>query len=531
MMKQRKYFDINCIVGRQSCPDRRFPYLPGALCGDMRSLRVHGAAVSSAESVDYSFVAGDAKLLEAIKAEPRLVGVATLPPTAAFETGDPDYVKKLLDAGMRGIKIAPSKFSCGHDPRNMEAIAELLIERGLPLFYPRGEGFEGLAALLEAYPGLDVILLGASWGDNRQLFPLLERRPGLHFEYSKNQANDILELTKAHFGIERVLFGTGWPYTSMGALKALTEYADLSEDDKNLVAHGNACRLLKINPDALELYDNSECAFDAIAMAADRGLPLPVPVLDAHTHMAPEEHKTVSGLMMLRSSSAHITGKLDRLGVEAIVTAPWEGIATDGMAGNAQTVDAAEKYPGRYFGWNTCNINYEEDLAQWKGWFERYPDIFVGIKPYWPYQKFSLSDERLQPWLEYANKRRLMCLLHTTSHAILDEAEGLCPLYPGITFLLAHAGSDYPNAEHCVRVAKACPNVVLELTYTTVTRGMVEYLVGEIGAERVIYGSDLPMRDPAPQLGWVACAGISEEEKGMILYGNIKRLMEGIKHA
>jgi hypothetical protein len=133
---------------------------------------------------------------------------------------------------------------------------------------------------------------------------------------------------------------------------------------------------------------------DAIAMAADRGAPLPVPVLDAHTHMAPEEHKTVSGLMMLRSSSGHITGKLDRLGAEAIITAPWEGIATDGMAGNAQTVYAAETYPGRYYGWNTCNINYQEDLEQWRDWFERYPEIFVGIKPYWPYQKFSLFDER-----------------------------------------------------------------------------------------------------------------------------------------
>jgi len=524
-MKQRKYFDIHGVVGRQSGPPKHFPYLPQEMCNDMRSVRVHGAAVSSAESVDYSFVAGDAKLAGIIKAQPRLYGIATLPPTAALEAGDPDYCGRLLDAGFRGVKIAPSKFSCGHDPRNMENIAGLLTERGLPLLYPRGEGFEGLTALLDAYRGLNVILLEASWGDNRQVFPLLERYPNLYFEYSKNQANDILELTKAHFGIERALFGTGWPLTSMGSLKALTEYADLSEDERDMVAHGNACRLLKINPEELALYGDAECEFDSIAAAADQGLPMPVPVLDAHSHIIPQEHKTVSGLMMLRSSCEEITGKLDRLGVEAIVTAPWEGIATDGMAGNAQTVYAAKKYPGRYYGWNTCNINYEEDLAGWRDWFERYPEVFVGIKPYWPYQKFSLFDERLQPWLEYADARRLLCLLHTTSDKILDEAEALCPRYPGVTFLLAHTGSDYPNAEHCVKVAKACPNTVLEITYTTVTRGMIEYLVGEVGADRVLYGSDLPMRDPAPQLGWVAYARIPEEDKRKILYGNMKRLM------
>ena len=491
----------------------------------MRGVRVHGAAVSQAESADYSFVAGDAKLAETIRVEPRIYGVATLPPTAALETGDADYLRKLLDVGFRGVKIMPSKFSCGHDPRNMEQIAGLLIERGLPLFYPAGEGFEGLARLLEAYRGLNVILLGAGWGDNRQLFPLLGRYERLHFEYSRNQANDILELTKEHFGIDRVLFGTGWPLTSMGALKALTEYAELSEAEKDAVAHGNACRLLRINPDELALYDNGACGFDSIAAAADEGRPMPVPVMDAHAHMAPTEHRTVSGLMMLHSSSGHITPKLDRLGVEAVVTAPWEGIATDGMAGNLHTVRAAQKYPGRYYGYNTCNINYDEDLAGWRRWFEEYPEVFVGIKPYWPYQGFSLLDERLKPWLDYADRRRLLLLLHTTSDTALDEADALCPRYPGITFILAHAGSDYHNAEHCVRVAKAHRNAVAEITYTTVTRGMIEYLAGEIGADRVLYGSDLPMRDPAPQLGWVAYAGISEEEKKMILYENMKRLM------
>jgi len=525
-MKQRKYFDVHGVVGRHSKPPARFPWLPRDFCGDMRRVRVHGAAASQAESTDYSFVAGDAKLLETVQAEPRVYGIATLPPTAALETGDPEYLQKLLDAGFRGVKTVPSKFSCGHDPRNMEGMAGLLMEKNLPLFYPAGEGYEGLVRLLEAFGELNVILLGSSWGENRQLFPLLERYPRLHFEYSRNQANDILELTKEHFGIDRALFGTGWPLTSMGALKALTEYANLSETEKDAVAHGNACRLLRIDPGELGLYDDADCEFDAIAAVADRGEPMPVPVIDAHTHMAPEGHKTVSGLMMLHSSCEHITPKLDRLGVRAVITAPWEGISTDGMAGNRQTVRAAQRYPGRYYGYNTCNINYDEDLAGWRRWFEEYPGVFVGIKPYWPYQQFSLLDERLTPWLEYADKRRLLLLLHSNTTEKFGETGVLCERYPGITFILAHAGCDYSVAEGCVRLAKTHGNVVLEITYTTLTRGMIEYLVEEIGAERVLYGSDLPMRDPAPQLGWVAYARIPEEEKRMILGGNIRRLME-----
>ena len=113
-------------------------------------------------------------------------------------------------------------------------------------------GFDLLEDILENYRELNVIVLSASWSDNRRLFPLLERHDRLYFEYSRNQANDILEITKKHFGIERVLFGTGWPYTSMGALKSLTEYAVLSEDEKDAVAHKNACRLLNIDPALLK---------------------------------------------------------------------------------------------------------------------------------------------------------------------------------------------------------------------------------------------------------------------------------------
>ena len=138
-MKQRKYFDVHGVVGRKAAPPAHFPYRPQDLCEDMRCVRVHGAAVSSAESADYSFVAGDAKLAGTAKTEPRLYSIATLPTTAAFETGDPGYLCRLLDAGFRGVKIMPSKFSCGTEPPNMEWIAGLLTERGpAAVLSPRG---------------------------------------------------------------------------------------------------------------------------------------------------------------------------------------------------------------------------------------------------------------------------------------------------------------------------------------------------------------------------------------------------------
>lgn len=531
-MKQRKYFDVNCVIGRKSKPVERFPYLPQDLREDMCYARVHGAAISNIECLDYCYIAGDKRLLGITGNDNRLYGIATLPSTALLESGDKDYLNKLFAAGIRGVKIAPSRFRCGADPRDMAEIAQALIKRGLPLFYPNSEGFEKLIPLLDAYRELSVVLLSSSWGDNRQLFPLLERYPSLHFEYSYNQANDILELTKNHFGIERALYGTGWPSTSMAALKSLNEYAALSEDDKDAVSYKNACRLLKVNPNELNLYDDAECVYDAIAKAADKGEPMPVHVIDAHSHMVPEEHKTPSAIMMLNSSSEQIAEKLDRLGVKTIITAPFEGVTTDGIAGNEQTLYAVDKFPGRFLGYNTCNINYTEDLVGWRKYFEKYPDIFVGIKPYWPWQKFSLLDDSLKPWLEYADEHRLLLLLHSAEFAepefikFYNDAKEASKRYKGITFLIAHTGMSYETAKKIAELVKARDNVVAEITYTSLTREMIEYLVEEIGADKVLYGSDLPMRDPSPQLGWVAYAKISYEDKCKILYKNIERLMK-----
>jgi predicted TIM-barrel fold metal-dependent hydrolase len=43
---------------------------------------------------------------------------------------------------------------------------------------------------------------------------------------------------------------------------------------------------------------------------------------------------------------------------------------------------------------------------------------------------------------------------------------------------------------------------------------------------KVLYGTDAPMRDPRPQLGWVAYADISIEDKKKILGENMQRIMD-----
>jgi predicted TIM-barrel fold metal-dependent hydrolase len=70
------------------------------------------------------------------------------------------------------------------------------------------------------------------------------------------------------------------------------------------------------------------------------------------------------------------------------------------------------------------------------------------------------------------------------------------------------------------------PNVYFEITLTDVPLGAIEFLVELVGAERVIFGTDCPMRDPTPQFGWLAYAHLSEDDKLKVFGGNMRRILE-----
>ena len=70
---------------------------------------------------------------------------------------------------------------------------------------------------------------------------------------------------------------------------------------------------------------------------------------------------------------------------------------------------------------------------------------------------------------------------------------------------------------------------MLEITLTPSWGGIIEYLAAGAGVDRVMYGSDLPMRDPRQQLGWVVYSRLNLEDKKKVLGGNAQRLLEKVQ--
>lgn len=528
-MKQRRYFEPFAAVGRKSLPDKYHPIMPDVLLEDMKYARIHGAAILHNTALDHSYIYGNREGLKVAKENQRLFALAATPTTASLETGNPNYLNELLDSGICGFVMSP-KLLCSLNPKNFKELADVLIAHDRPLIFTMntfpGEKYDQISEIAEAYPKLKILLHGVDWYNARIIWNMLLRSDNIYFDISNFHVNDILKKTKQLIGIHRVIYSSAWPVKSMGAIKALIEYADITEEDKDMVACGNACKLFGISPNELELYDDAECQFDCIASEADEGLPISVPVIDAHTHMITKEDVTANFCMVFNGDCDSMAKKMERLGIDTVITAPFSGIAHDGILGIKESIYAAQKHPEKFLSYGTCNVNYEEDLASWKEYYEQYPDIIVGLKPYFPGHGASLFDEVHNDWFSYANEHRLPILVHADNASFLSDVEPAIKKFPDATFILAHAGASYNIALQHINLAKKYDNVVLEITYTTTGRSMIEFLVENAGADKVLYGSDQPLRDPSAQLAWVCYSKISVEDKKKILAGNIQRILD-----
>jgi predicted TIM-barrel fold metal-dependent hydrolase len=98
----------------------------------------------------------------------------------------------------------------------------------------------------------------------------------------------------------------------------------------------------------------------------------------------------------------------------------------------------------------------------------------------------------------------------------------LAARHPDASFICSHTGNDW---ERGIRTIRALKNVWAEVCGSDPTAGFVEMAVRELGAERVIFGSDAGGRSFASQLAKVYSARLPEAEQRLILGGNLRRLL------
>jgi len=98
----------------------------------------------------------------------------------------------------------------------------------------------------------------------------------------------------------------------------------------------------------------------------------------------------------------------------------------------------------------------------------------------------------------------------------------LAARHPDATLICGHSGGDW---EQGLRAIRPHPNIYADLAGGDPTAGFTEMAVRELGAARVLFGSDAGGRSFASQLAKVYGAQIPDAAKRLILGKNLRRLL------
>jgi predicted TIM-barrel fold metal-dependent hydrolase len=539
-MNDRIFIDANAMVGRRGLKDIETPYETEVLLKEMEWCGIQGALITHSLGKEYTPDWGNRYLLQELKKSPRLYGVWAVMPHHTGEMAPPrDVIQQMRDNDIRAAKMYPrvhhyffNEDSCGALLSALEEEEILLILEGGGMYNPdimdpaNQVLLSELDTMMTLHPRLPVLLQNSRWDATRYLHTLMTKHTRLHLEFSNHQGNHALEEYAGWFGVERILFGTGALDKSPGAGKSFVDYCTLTDDEKMLVAGGNLARLLKLKKGPPP-YRAKKIA-DPILAAARQGKPLrDTLVIDAHAHIAHDGAVGVGFIHQPFSDAQSMWERAKLMGIRQIHMSAWLSVWSGHGDGNEVVYDAMKRYPRFYHGYASLQPQYVKD---WKREIAKVHGKYrmAGLKPYHPRTDLAYSDPIWDPWFSYGNRHRCYTLLHPSTN-FGPELDILLPKYPDMTFILAHQGGSFKEARRGIEYAQRFPNVALEITLTAATYCVIEFMVEHVGADRVLFGTDQPMRDPIPQFGWMAYTHCTPAEKRKMFGLNMQKIVRRVR--
>jgi uncharacterized protein len=251
-------------------------------------------------------------------------------------------------------------------------------------------------------------------------------------------------------------------------------------------------------------------------------------IWDIHTHLDGVEGDTPEARM------AVLVRHMDRLGIERVILSQGydqyiknptpEQVREE----NDRVMRAVRHFPDRAYGSVYLSpTNVEFCLQEFDRCVRDGPMVSVGELE----TDVRCNSPALDPIVERAIALKVPILQHTWVRSNgSDPGEStpydlveLARRHPQAQFICGHTGGTW---ELGIRAIRDVRNICAGIAGSDPTSGFVEMAVRELGAERVVYGSDAGGRSFASQMAKVVGAEIPDSAKELILGGNLRRLLQ-----
>lgn len=197
----------------------------------------------------------------------------------------------------------------------------------------------------------------------------------------------------------------------------------------------------------------------------------------------------------------------------------------DSFVANKEAIEVIGKHPSLRL-WAVLDPLKPETYSQVEEMLAL--DFCVGIKIHPEEHGYKIT-EHGRKIFEFAAKHKLILMTHSgEENSLPADFVRLADDFAEVTLILAHLGCSWDDdLTHQVRAIQACKNnnVFTDTSSAMgVTPGLFEWGVSQIGAERLLYGTDSPVYFAPMQRARIDNAEISDEEKKLILCKNAEKL-------
>jgi len=240
-------------------------------------------------------------------------------------------------------------------------------------------------------------------------------------------------------------------------------------------------------------------------------------IIDGHVHIG------TGAFFHMDADEEALVRQADALGFDRIFVTELNALFYDMSEGNDVLARRVRRHPDRLIAY--CSVPTPRLGARAIEEVRRCREKhgMRGLKIY-SHPEASIAEDGTIPLLEAAAEYGMPILSHTTP----AECDWLMGRVPAARLVMAHMGG-HPYAfgdwHRAVAAAKKHPNLLLDTASSQIDNGMLEHAVEELGPEKILFGTDMPLLDPWTQLAKVTGADIDEAAKAAILGGNLARIL------
>ena len=112
---------------------------------------------------------------------------------------------------------------------------------------------------------------------------------------------------------------------------------------------------------------------------------------------------------------------------------------------------------------------------------------------------------------KFASELKLPVNIHLYNN---DEAVKICKAFPDLKIIIAHPGSNKTDIQERVELISKFKNLYLDISGSGPNRwGMLRYAIDTAGKEKILFGTDFPLCNPAMYVSGVNFEFLNEKER------------------